>query len=134
MSNESVLWEDPVEVRDLDEWCMFDAVDVPAWIQQDIDTSDVAAIVQGGCASGAYMPAVTYATAAEVMAEHGDEVLAFIEGTYGELPAPRDGESWRGIAVHYLSMAVELWASSVIETLTGAMEARAELSLGKEAD
>ena len=35
-------------------------IDVPGWIDQDITPADVAAIVQGGCASGAYMPAVTY--------------------------------------------------------------------------
>ena len=51
---------------------------VPNWIEQDITHADIAAIVQGGCASGAYMPAVTYATAAAVMAEHGDDVLQYL--------------------------------------------------------
>jgi len=33
---------------------------IPQWIEQDITPSTVAAILQGGCESGAYMPAVTY--------------------------------------------------------------------------
>ena len=86
------------------------ADDIPAWIDQDITPADVAAIMQGGCASGAYMPAVTYHTARQVMAEHGDDVLDYIEAELGEIPAPAPGTSWSGIACHYLSMAVELWA------------------------
>ena len=75
----------------------------------DFSPNDIAAVIQGGCASGAYMPAVTYATAAETMHEHGDEVLEYIEGVFGEIPSPPDGESWKGIAVFYLSTAVETW-------------------------
>jgi len=32
----------------------------PAWIVNELTPYDLAAINQGGCASGAYMPAVTY--------------------------------------------------------------------------
>ena len=99
-----------------------DLVDVPAFIEQDITGSDVAAIIQGGCASGAYMPAVTYRTALETMSEHGDDVLQFIEDCYGVVAQPATGESWFGIAVFYLSVAVELWASSVEDELTTAIE------------
>jgi hypothetical protein len=88
-------------------------IDVPAWIKQDITGADVAAICQGGCASGAYMPAVTYHSALTTMGEHGDDVLQFIEDSMGELPTPPEGVSWSGLACHYLSTAVELWASSV---------------------
>jgi hypothetical protein len=89
-------------------------VDVPAFIEQDITASQVAAIIQGGCASGAYMPAVTYHTARETMNEHGDDVLQFIEDCLGGgLYAPPKGSSWAGLAVHFLSTAVELWASGV---------------------
>ena len=88
-------------------------LDVPNWIDQDVDVSTVRAILQGGCSSGAYMPAVTYHSARNTMNEHGDEVLQYIEDTLGEVPAPNQSESWSGIAVHYLSLAVELWASSV---------------------
>jgi hypothetical protein len=87
--------------------------EIPSWIEQDIAPYDVAAIVQGGCASGAYMPAVTYHRAAAVMADHGDDVLDYITQSTGHLPfAPAD-TSWSGLACFYLSYAVELWADSI---------------------
>jgi len=81
----------------------------PDWITQALSPSDIAAINQGGCASGAYMPAVTYYDAKKVMEEHGDDVLQFIQDTYSELPKPRDDISWSEMAVFYLSWAVELF-------------------------
>jgi len=87
-------------------------IDVPEWISQDISPNDIAAILQGGCASGAYMPAVTYFDANQTMYQHGDDVLEYLQENYGELPKPSDIESWSGMAVHYLSCAVELWAST----------------------
>jgi hypothetical protein len=95
-------------------------VDLPDWLEAlnaEITASDVAAIMQGGCASGAFMPAVTYHIARRTMAEHGDDVLEFIEDHLGELPGIPSGESWSGIAVHFLSTAVELWASGVAEDI-----------------
>lgn len=78
----------------------------------EIDSlAEISSINQGGCASGAYMPAVTYHTANETMSECGDEVLQFIEDTYGELPSIPAGESWSGMAVLFLSCAVEGWCS-----------------------
>lgn len=104
MTNDQI-WNDERPVSDVLD------CDVPHWIEQNISGYDIIAICQGGCASGAYMPAVTYSNALAVMNEHGDDVLQYIEGNYGELPKPREGESWAGMAVHYLSIAVELWAS-----------------------
>ena len=101
-------------------------VDVPAWIAQDISPSEVAAIVQGGCASGAYMPAVTYYDATQTMTRHGDDVLQYIQDALGELPKPYNTESWGGMACFYLSCAVELWASSVEEKVEVELEARTE--------
>tara|TARA_R110002020_G_scaffold207256_3_gene412664 strand:+ start:5809 stop:6138 length:330 start_codon:yes stop_codon:yes gene_type:complete len=75
----------------------------------DVDT--IRDIQQGGCESGAYMPAVTYYEARKVMSEHGDDVLEYIEQAYGEIPQPNTSESWSGIAVFYLSYAVDLWAN-----------------------
>ena len=103
MSN---LWNNDNPVADL-------GIDVPAWIEQDITPADVAAIIHSGCASGAYMPAVAYHQAEETMGEHGNDVLEFIEQQCGELPEIPRGESWTGIAVFFLSCAVELWAQSV---------------------
>lgn len=99
-----------------------DDISVPAWIDQDISPSDVAAIMQGGCASGAYMPAVTYWRAAKTMAEHGDDVLQYVQDTLGELPHPPDDISWSGLACHYLSAAVELWASGIEDELSTAID------------
>ena len=87
--------------------------EIPRWIEQDLYPSDIRNILQGGCASGAYMPAVTYCTARETMGQWGDDVLEFIESQTGELPVVPKGESWSGIACFYLSYAVELWASNI---------------------
>ena len=84
----------------------------PEWITEPLSPNDLAAINQGGCASGAYMPAVTYHSAAMTMQEHGDDVLQYLSDTMGELPKPADDESWSGMAVFYLSVAVELFCSS----------------------
>jgi hypothetical protein len=92
----------------------------PAWVTGDIDADDIRAINYGGCSSGAYMPAVTYYQARETMSEHGDDVLQYLQDQYGELPQPRDDESWSGIAVHYLSCAVECWAASLEEVVSDA--------------
>ena len=85
----------------------------PEWITEPLSPSDVAAINQGGCSSGAYMPAVTYFTAMETMRDHGDDVLQYIEDNLGELPDVPKDTSWAGLNCFYLSCAVELFASSL---------------------
>ncbi len=82
----------------------------PAFIIDDLDEHDIEAINYGGCHSGAYMPAVTYHQALRTMSEHGDDVFDFIEQHAGEIPVPKTIESWSGLAVFYLSYAVELYA------------------------
>ena len=109
------LWNYDAPVSELD-------IAVPSWIEQDITCYDLAAIIQGGCASGAYMPAVTYHQALATMQEHGDDVLEYIEDAMGELPKPNDGESWAGMACFYLSVAVELWAHGIEDDVIGALE------------
>lgn len=89
----------------------------PDWITEDLTGQNIAAICQGGCASGAYMPAVTYAEANDTMCRHGDAVLDYIQDQLGEMPTPPDGESWQGMACFYLSYAVELWACDVMAQL-----------------
>lgn len=91
---------------------------IPGWIDQDICVSTVASIVQGGCNSGAYMPAVTYHRAIFTMANFGDDVFEYIENYFGELPAAPEIESWSGLACFYLSFAVELWAGDTLALLT----------------
>jgi hypothetical protein len=107
------LWNTETPIRDIEGL----EIEIPAWIDQDISPSNIAAIVQGGCASGAYMPAVTYHQATATMAAHGDDVLQYLEDRHGELPQPYKSESWSGLAVFYLSIAVEAWAADVESTL-----------------
>jgi hypothetical protein len=83
----------------------------PTWIIEPLSPADIAAVLQGGCDSGAYMPAVTYHTAAQTMTQHGDEVLQYLEDTTGELPMPPNDFSWSGLACFYLSNAVELFCA-----------------------
>jgi len=111
-----LLWncEQPVTAFD---------IEVPQWIEQDISVYHVAAIVQGGCESGAYMPAVTYVTAQRTMAEHGDDVLNYLEGFICEpLSFDVHTESFGGFCVRLLSLAVDIWAVSVSDQLKSAVE------------
>jgi len=110
-----ILWNNEDPITNL-------GIKVPRWIEQDITPCDVTAIIQGGCASGAYMPAVTYYDAANTMSEHGDDVLDFIEDALGYIEWPHDETSWSGIACHFLSMAVELWCSGVEDEIIEAIE------------
>ena len=54
------------------------------------------------------MPAVEYHTAGITMAVHGDDVLQYLEDITGELLIPPNDVCWSGLAVFYLSRAVEL--------------------------
>lgn len=92
-------------------------VNLPEWIDPEISAATIAAIVQSGCASGAYMPAVTYYDALNTMAAYGDDVFGYIDDVLGELPAPQGDVSWSGMACHYLSLAVELWANDIMNQL-----------------
>jgi hypothetical protein len=109
-----ILWNDDHECSEF--------VEVPAWINQEITPYDVAAILQGGCASGAYMPAVTYYQAVATMAEHGNDVLDFIADMGWDIDFDVAEDSWSGFACKVLSIAVETWASSVEELLTDALQ------------
>ena len=114
-----LLWnnEDPITK-------LTDEITIPSWIDQDISPSTVAAILQGGCGSGAYMPAVTYSNALETMHRHGDDVLQYLEDTSGEPPKPSNDIGWAGLACFYLSCAVETWASSVEDELADILTAQ----------
>jgi hypothetical protein len=113
----SVLWDHEEPIRDVAP-----NVEIPEWVEdRDISPVDVASIVEGGCASGAYMPAVTYHNAITTMCEHGDDVLNFLQEHLSYLPSPSNDESWSGMACHYLSHAVELWAASIEDKLASAL-------------
>lgn len=109
MSEYQALWDCEEEVSSL-------GIEVPDWIEHDIDASTVAAIMRGGCDSGAYMPAVTYHQALATMSEHGDEVMDYIDGLADSgLLDPTD--AWSVLACRLLSVAVEQWAWGVADDL-----------------
>ena len=87
----------------------------PEWLTDMEPIEDLAtihAIQQGGCASGAYMPAVTYYTAQQTMGEHGDDILDYLkESGMDSFPAIDIDDSWAGYCCTLVSCAVELWAS-----------------------
>ena len=86
----------------------------PSWLKYmgEIDSiAEMKAIQQGGCASGAYMPAVTYHTALETMQLYGDEITEYLIDNLGELPTTSQPQSCSQLAVFYASYAVELWVS-----------------------
>ena len=85
-------------------------LDQPIWITQHLDICDIQAIQQDGCEFCANV-AVTYYDAAQTMGKYGDDVFTYIESQYGELPDIPKQSSWDGIAVFFLSFAVELWCS-----------------------
>ena len=110
------LWDNDEPVSSL-------GIDVPRWIDQDITPCDVAAICRGGCASGAYMDAVTYHISLKTMDDYGDDIFEYIEECYGELPPPTENyQSWAGMACFYVSVAVELWASIVEGEIGGKID------------
>jgi len=80
----------------------------PAWLEE-ISPADISAILEGGCYSWAYLPAVTYWQVLETMHKHGDEVLQFLRDHLDETPPPPAYYSWAQRACYYLASAVELW-------------------------
>lgn len=75
------------------------------------DLATIHAVQQGGCESGAYMPAVTYYNAGKAMREHGDDILDYIIDMTGEAPGIRESEAWSWYECRLCSTAVELWCS-----------------------
>jgi len=108
----------------------YKAAQRPDWLKElcrlgehrDLTGSDIASINQGGCESGAFMPAVTYWVAKEVFVSHGDEMLNWIESassaddrtiwaglTLADLA--KGQMSVGGLACRVCSTAVELWCA-----------------------
>ena len=108
------IWNDETEVREY-------GIEVPGFIEQDITAQDIVSIVQGGCASGAYMPAVTYHVAVDLMTDYGDGIFDTIEDVMGCPPADclsrTEDNSWAQMATRFVSLAVEIWASGVMHQI-----------------
>ena len=91
-------------------------IEPPHWISETISTLDVAAIIEGGCQSGTYPPAVEYRQALETMRRYGDEIFEFIKDNQWELPR-FEITSWKAGAVEIVSTAVEMWCNNVADEL-----------------
>ena len=89
-------------------------LEIPAWIDQDITVCTVRAICQGGCASGAYMPAVTYFEAKQIMAQYGEDIFDFITDRLGDSGLDNDCTSYGMKCCAWVSSAVELWAAEAL--------------------
>ena len=123
-----------------EQYIQADDLEIPEWIEEITDelypsedvvwVSSIKDICQGGCSSGAYMPAVTYSRALQTMHSQGNEVMAYIWEQLGEWPSADlcSNPSWSGLACHYLSLAVELWAGSVMAEIEQADEANEEVN------
>lgn len=115
----SILWEHDFPVAEI-------LGNVPNFLNSDtfgiITPYDVAGILQGGCASGSWMPAVTYGTATGILLEHESEVLDLIEG-YGAFTFDPENESLGGFHCKLVSCGVEIWCAGVEEKLIEALEA-----------
>jgi len=109
-----------------------EGIEVPSYATNPGDgscptTHDLAAILQGGCDSGAWMPAVTYWAALETMRRDGDAVLDAIESAWGDPAQVIDAQrSWAAWACSLVSAAVELWASSIGDDLADLLDEAAE--------
>jgi uncharacterized protein YggL (DUF469 family) len=74
--------------------------------------SELQAIQEGGCASGAYMPAVTYHTANKCMTDHSDEVeTLLVQHGVEAFTFNPETDSWYCFASKLVSAAVELWVN-----------------------
>ena len=91
----------------------------PVFLEYTLEIYDIASINQGGCASGAYMPAVTYAKALDTMNTFYDVIEWEIKAAIGGVPVIDADISWPHLAVQYVSLAVELWCLQWDEVLEG---------------
>ena len=123
------VWEESLQA--LDSLCeqislVVEAhVSMPMWIDKDSVPDDVEEFVAwcrdvtySGCASGVYMPAVTYFVAVRTMEQHADDLLDYIDQQTGDVAyyfstyLGTNTPSWSGLASHLLSCGVEIWAAS----------------------
>ena len=91
-------------------------IEPPGWISETISTLDIGTIIEGGCQSGTYPPAVEYRQALETMNVYGDEIFEFLKDNQWELPC-FEILSWKAGAVKIVSVAIETWCGNVADEL-----------------
>jgi len=108
----SIMYETAVDLREL-------GLEVPEWIRgDDIDTAAVAAIVEGGCASGAWMPAVTYHMARETICKYSDAIDKYLAGSGIDLAEHltlKPNQAIDCLLCDIVSLAVEQWTAEVFD-------------------
>ena len=97
--------------------------DQPQWLifMGEIDSIEkIDYILQGGCASGAYMPAVTYYTVNKCIHEHGEDMLEYIHNEYDlklkDLVTDKV-ETFNSLNTTICSMCVETWCASFSDVI-----------------
>ena len=108
-------------------WLLEIEEQIPEWMDEDVllDTTEAGEglsvsflrdLCQHGCASGMYMPAILFTQAKDTMARCGDDVITYIWENLGEVPPPETCAHpfYSAWCSHWVSMAVELWAGSLL--------------------
>ena len=110
---------------DAPPWFCMDAVSeqMPDGKGWGLSVSFLRDLCQHGCASGAYMPAVLFTQAKDTMARCGDDVITYIWENLGEVPPPETCAHpyYSAWCSHWVSMAVELWAGSLLAQVEDVM-------------
>ena len=102
-----ICWDIDTPLNDLN----IDLI-VPDWLDEDFSPYDMAGVYHGGCASGSYMPAVTYWQAKETMAHYGEKIWEYLQDHYVlDNNILNLDTSWGNLLCNIVSMAVELWVS-----------------------
>ena len=121
MTDLNILREDDQDYIIVDDNCW-----IPDWLGYSVSTEGSTGerfievtwlkdLCSFGCASGMYMPAVTYFDAKQTMGTYGDEVLEYITEQHGEVPdVAADCESWGQRCCYYMCMATETWAYALL--------------------
>jgi len=99
-----------------------DCITIPPWIDQGLTCRELGSILEGGCASGAYMAAVESQAALETMSEYGDAVLEYIDSITDGVPAAPENSYWSELATFYLAKAIELWAGEAGDDVAEQLE------------
>ena len=88
-------------------------IEIPDWVEQDITLDTCKSIAKYGCEGDQYGPGFLHYEATQVMTRYGSKVFEYIYETLGEMPKLSEDNlrSWGSLACHYVSTAVELWAS-----------------------
>jgi len=105
------------------------SIETPRWIDGPLDLDTVIAVCEGGCASGAYMPAVEYNKALFAMEKYSNEILDYIENDHGltfrdlalNYAGVKDSGSWMGFTCYILSVAVEYYCRDVVNEIQAAL-------------